>query len=377
MKNENRMMLVQLTPIRKCNLRCDHCFITNEHKLIKTTMSERLFEESLNFSYRLASKIDLTEVESVIMGGEIHLLGSDKMLRMIKMMINKNYEHKKDFPQRDVSTTVITNLVGMNKEKLDSLVEANKYHEKINGEGSKGGFIIGTSYEPDTGRFRNEKDLNEWKENIHYLNSNGCLVATGVTGTNGTVEMGASEIYRLLTDELGTAPQYDHLTLYGEGANHPELMPSYENLARFLTDFFSLNIEKYNGFDGLFDYREPFSFQNLNSRWDVALAVNYDGSISMDSESSADDQFSRIQKDYLKIGKKDEDELLLECLSQIKSRQKKLNRDAFQPKCLSCKHISYCKGGFIHYKDTFNKDDQCSGIKPFLDELDRKYWNND
>lgn len=378
---ENKMLLAQITPIRRCNLRCEHCFIKNEHKLVKDIMDFDVFKNSIDIMYSFADTLkDLKEIEIVLMGGEIHLLGE----KNLELFLNYNLEKQEEYSRQnniDISTTVITNLVDISKSKLDLMVDIYQKYKKINKEPFS--LVYATSYEPDTNRFISDKKFNEWKENCLYLKSNGCKLAGGTTGTTGTVAMGAEKIYDLLYEELGLIPHYDHFTLFGEGAGKNYLMPSYEELSNFLIDFFSINIEKYKGFDGLFNYTKPFSLENLNSRWYAAYVVDYDGIIAMDSESSADSQF--MSKKYKKqqniiVPKKLTDETKNDILSKLykawMKRQIELKRDSLKSPCNNCKHLNYCQGGFIHYKEIYNKEGECAGIKPFLDTLSEKYWNN-
>lgn len=377
---ENKMLLAQITPIRRCNLRCEHCFIKNEHKLIKDIMDFDVFKNSIKAMYMFAKQLkDLQEIEIVLMGGEIHLLGPELMKKFLEYNLEEQEKFRAENPDIQISTTVITNLVDVNDEKLKTMIKI--YHDYKERNKDPLSLVYATSYEPDTNRFINDKKLNEWKATCKKLKDAGCQMAGGTTGTTGTIKMGAKKIYDLLYEDMGIVPHYDHFTLFGEGAGKYHLMPTYEELSDFLYDFFSINIEKYKGFDGFFNYTKPFSLENLNSRWYAAFVVDYDGIIEMDSESSADSQFmskSNKKKNTMLVKKTMNDhdyhELIKKLMIQWKKRIIKLNRDQYKEPCINCEHVKYCQGGFIHYKNIFNKKGECAGIKPFLDKISKEYW---
>jgi radical SAM protein with 4Fe4S-binding SPASM domain len=278
-------------------------------------------------------------------------------------MIEYAYSQNLAFPDKniDFSVTLITNLVGISKEKLDIYGDLVGGHQKKYGPEK---FLLATSYEPDTKRF-NDKTLKDWESNISYLRGRGVTIACGITGTQGTIDMGVSGILEYLHKGLGLIPHYDHFALFGEGRNRKDLMPSYKEIEDFITEFF-LKTRDMDAFSEFFDYSEPYALENLNSRWHSAIAVNFDGIVSMDSESSADDQFDSVAKKQ-KMFNIQEIRIIRQLMEANKRRILDMEKDVFRnSKCLSCEFSTFCKGGFRHYIDVFDGKGECAGFYNFI-----------
>ena len=373
-----KSILAQITPNRNCNLRCKHCFISNEHKALEEYMSEDGFHNTLDFISSIALAREVKEIQFDLMGGELSLLPESVLEFYIKTAIDYWSSFKIKHPEITVGITVITNFINVTPDYLNKFLYYKEYaQEKFLGhlEYPYNFLVVTTSYEPDTNRFVSEKQFLKWKESIKYLTSRGMLVGTALTGTSGTLKMGAPALYKMLVDELNTIPHFDYLSLYGDALNHPELMPTYDELVEFMKDFYTYNI--HNG-TKLFDYREPFMLENLNSRWYGAYSINFDGTISMDSESSADEQYELITNasNSLNVNNPNKERLLALAIKKSEERLIALQRDSFKVDCVGCDHVSYCQGGYIHYEDFVDlSKGECTGFKPFLDFMSSKYWS--
>lgn len=381
---ERRSMVLQITPIRACNLRCTHCFITNAHKEVKDVMPQELFEQTLDVGLQFAGKHDLVDVETIIMGGEIHMMPLEYQRwmyrhtidRMMDMM-HQNHAEGRAKPLNNMTVNLISNLINISDEKLDLFVEASAYAQermKELPENTEFYFLIATSYEPDTNRFYRPHIFEQWKRNIRYLQERGAAVGVAITGTKGTTEMGAQAITDLLYKELGCLVMFDHFGAYGEGAyNAADLNPDYDTLCTFLTELTQIGRREAEA-TKIEEVIAPSIFrgkpmEQLNSRMLCMLAVDYDGSVIMDSESSADEQFAG--NGILKIGEADTETVLDQLIEIQKRRLRAEYREILTSPfgCGDCEFVAECQGGFPHFKELYNKPNQCPGLKQMLEQV--------
>lgn len=366
------LFLGQLTPLRRCNLRCNHCFITNEHKAMHDFMDFGLFKKSLLFLYDSGIGSGASEIEIVLMGGELHMLPEDILSDYMDFAVKTQLSYMRKYHGKVyISTNTISNLIGINSRKLDIFISAfNPFKESEYFNGHHGEFAIVSSFEPDTGRFKSDKVFNQWVGNIKYLANADCHVGIAITGTKGTIQMGARKIHDLLFKGLGVQYLFDYYASFGEGTN--SLMPEYNDLTKFLIDMFSIKHDDEEYFEDRYDGESiniPYVLENLHSRWILPISINFDGSISLDSESAADEQLNALKSNPL-INVNDEDVVRDEQLYlQAHKRLIALGRDVLSPMCSSCRHVSYCQGGYIHYKNLFNNDNQCPGLYQIWDAL--------
>jgi len=379
-----RSMVLQITPIRACNLRCTHCFITNEHKAITDIMSDELFEQSLEVGFGFAEQHDLVDVETVIMGGEIHTMPIEVQRRMYRRaidrkikLINDSVNRTDGMPMRKMTLNLITNLIGISEEKLNVFVEASDYAKTRMADlpdNTEFDFLIATSYEPDTNRFHKPHIIDQWKNNIRYLQDRGAPVGVALTGTKGTVEMGAHKLIEMIYHELGCLIMYDHFGAYGEGArNANTLNPEYDDLCAFMIDLVETGRELAEK-AGVEEVVAPSIFrgkpmEQLNSRMMCILAIDYDGSVIMDSESSADLQYNK--EATIRVGEVGTSETVARLMHHQKRRLLAEFRELLKSPfgCMNCEHVTECQGGFAHFVKLFNKPGQCPGLKPMLDRI--------
>jgi radical SAM protein with 4Fe4S-binding SPASM domain len=331
-----------------------------------------LFKESVDFIYDSAVSSGATELEIVLMGGELHMLPEDVLIKYLNYSIDVQHQYMKNYSSSIYfSTVIITNLIGISDKKMDIYISAFKrFSDSPLANKNLGELALATSYEPDTGRFKNLNVLSSWKDNINKLVEANCSVSIAVTGTKGTIEMGADKLHHFLFTSMGIQYYFDYFATFGEGDD--DLMPEYDELCTFLSDMILIkrNDLSYheNSVDGE-SYLVPYVLENLNSRWLLPLSVNFDGSISLDSESAADEHMDAINTQSL-INVAD-DPLVRDqnLFNTAFKRLTTLNRDMLSQQCSSCRHVSYCQGGYVHYKNIFNNPGQCPGLYQVWDSV--------
>lgn len=101
----------------------------------------------------------------------------------------------------------------------------------------------------------------------------------------------------------------------------------------------------------------------------LPISVNFDGSISLDSESAADEHVDSINTHSL-INIADAPLVTVQNLFNTAfKRLTTLNRDMLSQQCSSCRHVSYCQGVYVHYKNIFNNPGQCPGLYQVWDNV--------
>jgi len=379
-------MVLQITPLRACNLRCTHCFITNEHKAGKARMDPRLFQWSLDMGLQFSKHFDLYDVEFVLMGGELHLLPLDHLAFMGQHSMDRGMAHLRAALSDDSASNLrsysynfITNLIHTPQPVLDLYARLWDDHmEDLARDplppGADFDFLLATSWEPDTNRFASPKVYDRWIKTIEWLRARGVRVGVALTGTRGTTECDPKALLDWIVRDLGCYAMYDHFAPYGAGVQAADqLLPDYDRMCRFLGDLmlYGEQLSQELGIDGLVapGIGGTRPLEQLNSRLAAVLAIDYDGAVVMDSESSADLQYTGDHGLYIQQGS--QEEVMADLLRMGRRR---LNADfsrLMATPCADCRHLRRCQGGYIHWADVFPFDgaDQCPGLKPMLDRL--------
>jgi len=384
-----RHAVFQITPNRNCNIRCDHCFISNRHKAITSHMSLGLYKRSLDVCMEFSKRIpSMEEADIVLMGGELALLPDDLQEGMYRHTVDRVIEHLAETagsgrPQREVSCAIISNMINVGRDKLDVFVRAFDYYRaRLDEERHRLGGLsfdltIDTSWEPDTGRFYKPHVYEQWLDNVRYMLARGVAVGLALTGTRGVVTMDVKERLDFFVRDLGVVPMYDHFAEYGEGrANGAHLKFSYDEMVRFLIAFGEyaerLAEERGEVVASPF-FRAGRTMEQLHSRLLAILCVDWDGAIAMDSESSAETQHTRKDsvhgRDVLCVTEDADDGLVDAIVEQAQRRLVRESRALATSACADCRHLPYCQGGFVHYVGRFDGPGQCAGFKQVFDHF--------
>lgn len=380
-----KMLTVQITPTRRCNIRCTHCFITDEHKRMKDVMPLDVFDKSLDICMDFASRTPLEEIEFVLMGGELHVLRAEVLRHVIHSTLDRSVGGCINAEGREItemSTTVITNLIGITQPKLDIYVAAKDYFLDAwarQGPARAGhdlDYQVATSYEPDTNRFGYKGSYDEWVRNVRFLTERDIPMAVALTGTRGTIQAGAKKLIDFVVRDLGAAAMFDYFAPYGDGKFHADsLTPSYDELVAFMLEWveYGWQISQEYGRQMVApmvtDYK---ALENLNSRWLGIVSVDYDGGIYLDSESAADNQFAKSTITNVNDGPVEA--VVAELVRQAQRKWVREYRQMLTYGCTDCRHVSYCQGGYLHFMDhaTYAADGACPGLMPVMDRYAAK-----
>lgn len=379
-----KSMVVQITPIRACNLRCTHCFISNAHKSIADMMPQPLYEKAADISLAYSTAFDLYDLEYVLMGGELHMMPHVRQREIFSQGLKKLFRHLQIrdrtsglVPLKQASFVLISNLINMRDGQIEIFADAFAQYVDLNRDYLAGGgrtevdFVLGTSYEPDTNRFYRDRIFEDWKRNILNLRMRGLPIGIALTTTAGTVAEDPAKLLDWIVGELGCHVMVDYFAPYGEGKNAPDLLPDYAALADFMISYKTAS-ETIMSRQGYADMAGPIfksgkPLEQLHSRLAAMLAIDWDGAVVMDSESSADAQFSK--QGIIAIDERPDAIILDELWSVAERKIKEERRDLGVRGCLACRHVRDCQGGFVHYAQIFSEAGQCAGIKNALDAI--------
>ncbi|SOC27103.1 hypothetical protein [Thalassospira xiamenensis] len=381
-------MLLQIMPIRSCNLRCKHCFITNQHKKIKDIMSLPLFKKSLDITLEFSKHLPLSALEFDVMGGEIHTLPDDYFAEMAKYACDRTIQHAieavetggyTDRPLEDVAINFMSNYINVSPEKLDMFLEAHDYFEaqwakvdKAISSQITARFFLHSSWEPDTNRFYKDKVFDQWAANFKRMSDRGARIGLCVTGTRGTIATPVEDLFDMAINKIGAAEvAFDYFGEHGEGKVNDDLVPDYDETIEWLTKFVKVGKsagEKAGKSDFVVPHMTPgATLEQMHSRPLSQVTVDYDGTVALESVSAADKQF--FKEGVFNIASGTPEDVISRL---IQDTQRGINGDFRQMMnvgCLDCRHVEYCQGGYRHYVGRFTEPGQCAGFKQLLDRF--------
>lgn len=372
-----KMLVIQITPTRMCNLRCTHCFITNEHKAIREVMAVERYKQAMLACIRYAELVPVEEIEIVVFGGELHLLDAAYLREIFTFtadVVAETAARDGGRKLKVVTSSITTNLIGIRQDKLDLFVECAEYFNRRHADlgladmDIEAAYEFATSYEPDTNRFHKPRILEDWKRNTRWL-AERASVGVAVTGTRGLVRQGAKAMIDLLVRDLGVSVAFDYFAPYGEAKNYAgDLEPDYDELVAFMQDLLVEGDRISREFGKWMVTPMPsreIALENLNSRWLTIVSVDYDGGIFLDSESAADNQFNHSVPGYVADG---DIEVIARNLLQLAQKKWRTEyKQMIKTGCLDCRHVSYCQGGYFHFFEKYNDGDRCPGLMPVMD----------
>jgi MoaA/NifB/PqqE/SkfB family radical SAM enzyme len=376
-----QVVVCAIQPLRRCNLRCTHCFIRNDHKQHLGSMDLGTFGRALDAFQDFVRRFDDYSAEIILQGGELHLLPAEDMEAMFGMALDAQIAlaGRSDGSRAPSNLNVASNLIGIREDRFDALVRLwSRYMERADAVRSAGvpdtsSFSLVTSFEPDTNRFVTEDVYREWLGNARRIVTSGVPLVVAVTGTKGLVRMGARRVIDLVAQEIGAYAAFDHFAPFGEGqANAVDLTPGYEELRDFMIEYVRYGAELSERLGRIVAVPVPskdFGLEHLHSRWRTIMSVDYDGTIALDSESAADSQRTRTGTPC-NVNDAGPEQISDMIAAAARIRWKRDIMAMGRYGCHSCEHVSYCQGGYYHFEGKFGEG-RCPGIKEFVDEFAR------
>lgn len=347
-----------------CNLRCNHCYISEKELSDKTIMKK---EEILN-NYKIMRKFvnivssnkkynHIKSIEMQIFGGELFLI-QDK--DYINFLFEENYKFMK-FVEEETrlifKTEVTSNLLLNLKE--DYIENFSNIFKKYNVY-KKDSFIFNTSFENDTNRFKNKEKLNLWKKNIEIFKKVGIETGLSLVLTKGMTEL----INNQENEFKDLLSLFNHETFINffepsketgvENINN--LLPNYEELIKSIKNLIKLYNNNYNlaatFLEESFTFEENFELNLAFKPNNRLTAMNY--LVTQENDFNTNKNYN---DEYLKIFiDKSIKNLIDNTLDRVRSNDK----------CLNCKYIEECLGG-VNYNSLY-KDKYCNGFFELREE---------
>lgn len=206
------MKTVYVKPTDTCNLDCDHCF-TSGSKGAKTAWDIPVTTDWLT---DLIKKYNDEHIHIELHGGEPFLRPIEEHWYFAKSL------------QEKVGETLWENVtIGGTTNLIYKLTET---HERFITEMMGG--LIATSWDP-VYRFKNNRMLNLWLDNIKRLAELGVGMKLFVTATDRLMEYDPQELLRLWSTFNVTAIAVERLTSDGNAVDNPHLFPDNRVVDRF------------------------------------------------------------------------------------------------------------------------------------------------
>lgn len=361
--------LYQLNVTRRCNLRCEHCYISAEKKDISPDwdIQDAMHVISGIAEYMQSSRGALySRAEIHIIGGEPTELGVEffrKLLPMIKRVL--------DDMGKEYTLCLVTNLL------TPVALEVAKLFENVS-----------TSFEPAT-RFKKKKHMQMWLSNISSLTefrNDNKLPPIGVTSaiTKEVIDIGASQY---LDDLLSYGFKNIHLGFFipsGDGMKFKDLCnPEHIDTSNFLIDAFdwyrrNKSIDNDIWVNPCDSWIESF---RTNTPSDDIVCPIISGSIDIDGDGET---ISCIEKGgelaYKSNGNILEKIKIITLDGEVNHYQRSVtdvlnsrsyleevaNASKLPFACLGCEFSHLCKGNCSVLHSQWDGEGECPGFKKFL-----------
>lgn len=338
-KKNKSVIDFQITMNKKCNLRCNHCYLDNYiDNEIKYSTLKKIFiyiEELLKQNKFLIKEFDIT-----ILGGEITLIKNNKKFYYIfkkTELLIKKYKNIK------IKILLFSNFIKPFNQKMLLLINNFSLNYKNN-------LFVVSSFESDTDRFKNDKVYKLWKNNllnIKNLNKNIKLV-NSLTMTKGTVDFIQTKEYLEIL-EIFDYIEYELLITNEKTLN---LKPKYKNLI----DLF------------IFQYKNNKKYKGSNYNKDgIGFDKEYINKFNISPTGKIDFDNVIYEKKELNIN----NDTIEDCLNAFykNTNDKIINNFKYILKnCNKCEFLNKCCGGYYIYRNenenTFSFDDRhiCPGF---------------
>lgn len=363
--------LFQLNVTRRCNLRCEHCYISSEKKDVSPDWDADDMKHVVGGirDHMLSDwngRRVYTQVEIHVIGGEPTELGEDyfiTVLPIIKKILS-------DLPHK-VKLVLVTNLLTKQALEIAKMFD-----------------MVQTSYEIGT-RLKKKRHMEMWLSNVQEMhkhfreNGDGALGITSAI-TKNIVEYGARNYIDLL---ISWGFKNVHLGFFipsGDGETFEEMCnPGHEDTSKFLIEAFDAYLELKSSIPDL--YVNPCeswirSIKENRSSDDILCPI-ISGSLDIDGDGET---ISCIEKggvlgyksngnvlERIKVISLDDEvhhyQTNISDILQSPSYRREVAMASMLPKsCIGCEFSDLCRGNCSVLHSQWNGDGECPGYKKFL-----------
>lgn len=372
--------LYQLNVTRRCNLRCEHCYISAEKKDISPDWSIR---DAMHIINGIVDHMKSPKGQHY-RRAEIHIIGGEPTELGIGFFLDFLPAAKKalSLMGKEYSLCLVTNLLSS-----ESLLVAKEFD------------VVSTSYEPST-RFKKKKHKTMWLDNISALSEHRSALGLSPIGVTSAITKEVTNI--------GASSYLDELTLYGfknihlgffipsgDGMKFKDICnPDHESTSNFLIDAFNWYVTRkelepdlwVNPCQSWID-----SFKNNLPSDDVVCPI-ISGSIDIDGDGET---ISCIEKggelDYSSNGNVLEKVRVITTTEDIHHYQRSLSDILSSPKylmevaqasklpysCAGCEFRNLCKGNCSVLHSQWDGDGECPGFSKFLKHVKTYSYNDE
>lgn len=355
-----KSLLVQFNVTRDCNLRCTHCYISQDKKRHSYSMSSSFFDsgiEGLAQFIESESGQQFSEVDVHIIGGEPTLLGIDFFREKIGIL--RKLSSEGTIP---VNVSIVSNLVTKDAVEICKLFDN-----------------VSTSFEFDS-RFVSMKGRplirieNSWRTNVAALQDAGIKVNVTTAMTLPVINHGAYELLDYLYAMGFRGIHLGFFIVSGDGGKNKETMfPEFIQTSNFLIDAYKWYMEKVIIDPEIYVNPVESMIKSLvtgEENYDISCPI-ITGSIDIDSNgdvrtctSSGGETFSAT------YGNMKEQPLELIYRSRMFSRERVM-ASIPDSKCGNCEYLHICKSACKVLQKHWSGEGECPGFKTFISYVDK------
>ena len=319
------MKKIYIKTTETCQLQCSHCYIGDNRKKLE------FFNEDQTIVWLKDYFEKVQDDEAVISfhGGEPFLCPTHKIKKVIDA-----------FPKYEFDAT--SNLCFKITEDIEDII---LNHFKYNGSP-----FIKTSWDYKI-RFKNDKQLKLWEDNVKYLISKGVRVKINICLTSFLVkEVNTKDLIKYLLEGLGIRDiNFERLT--DNTTSDKSLIPDYDEQDNWLRDFYNNNRKLC--IDNAVDIYHATNGDHINCRkrqcMSDVITINANGSVGGCPNSATTNPYTDIYTPY------DYNNEKLQELIRVEKTKR--------PECYYCDLYTVCNGDCHQLSWQGNK---CPAPKKFM-----------
>lgn len=341
---------------RACNLRCKHCNLSNEFKKDMTFLDEARLEHFMEIGRRFLAQNEghFSDINMLITGGEVTMIPKTEFRRIVTRLSEYFAELRSTYPTTS-RVALATNLAALSEEKRELMLELGK-DDNVRLE-------IATSYDLTTDRFRKPMVRKKWEQNLEWFKKRGIRPTIFWTLCKGD-----GQNFKRIADYLFSfdLPVTYLITLpFGEArTNYDTIMPAYEDVQRFLINFYEYAYSR--GLQHLLPRKTYYAFDKI-----INVIFEHKGYIFFDVFGQ--DEILEIEKhgrppsifenEYFMMANGDPqavaDQLSRTYVRFSRDEQRYLSKVG----CYGCRHFEACGGGHRLSRKMFDTPEACAGYK--------------
>lgn len=358
---KTELLNICISTNRRCNLRCEHCYIQPELLKSKEMMSRETYRKiysQLAILMKLDKKTEGIAVE--VLGGETTLMPVEWWQEMLPFSLKQLKEIPLAAGQKHYGELVfITNNTTKNPEYINLL---NRYKDDPQLE-------VFTSWEPETGRFKVPVMKERFMKNCKDVKSKQfCL---SIIPTKSLLEIGGKGLVDGIIAETGVGLlNIDMLYPYGSGKDFfKKNQPDYIDVANFYVDLHQhaskatppVLIPLVEEIQESLSKDKPFCNMGNDS---YGIDIEADGITTLNSTQTGTER--ELGGEELDIH---DDQWPIKFIFEnaaIYERKKSWRHDF----CFQCEFLTYCGGGYYEHKlikdeeiERLTKGGGCPGFK--------------